>query len=165
MPTAQESQPENQATSSASEPDWAAAPIPEAETVKETVVEPSKPESLKDAVLVTGADNAQKFVMGYDTFHGAFCKAFVFGGHAAGLKTLVKAPEEKTCPDATRAMYDIILDTPALHFLISPEALWLQRAFAIGAFMVPVVQAAAIEMRMKREQGVKSGWFGKKAAA
>jgi hypothetical protein len=86
----------------------------------------------------------------YEVFDKGFCTSFSLVGHATGFKTLVDAPNIPTRPDATRAMYDIILDTPSLHFLLSPQSLWMQRAVTLAAFFVPVASGVAGEMRERR---------------
>lgn len=131
---------------SASEPDWENVPLPEGET--------EQPPQTSGGIQTMPVLTPEGFLT-YDVFHEGFCKAFHLGGHLSGLETLLNAPQQKTCPDATRAIYDIALDTPALHFLIKPGSIWMQRAFAIGSFVVPVSIACAHEVKARTAQGQK----------
>jgi hypothetical protein len=121
-------------------PDFDAAPLPADEIQAEVV---AVGEGSADKVTPSG-------FMTYEAFDQLFCTTFLISGHATGFQTLVQAPELSSRPDATKAMYEAILDTPALHFIINPQSLWMQRAFAMGAFFVPVALGVAGEMRAKK---------------
>ena len=127
-----------QATAAAIEPDWDSAPLP-----VEEIAAQDAPQG------VTGAITTQGGFITYEAFHGGFCSALELGGHLGQLQTLVNAPKQESCPDATKAMYDICVETPALHFLIKPGSIWVQRAFAIGSFIVPVGLGCVGEIRIK----------------
>lgn len=120
-------------------PDFDNAPLPDDETQAQVTVG----EGARDKVTSSG-------MMTYEAFDQLFCTTFLISGHATGFKTLTDAPALSSRPDATRAMYDAILDTPALHFIINPQSLWMQRAFAMGAFFVPVSIGVANELRERR---------------
>lgn len=148
---AEESQPEELAVSSPSdtaqppiEPDWSNVPLPADEISA----------AASGAVDMAGEGTAPALLtpegfITYDAFHDGFCKAFELGGHIGQLQTLLNAPKQPSCPDATRAVYDIAIETPALHFLIKPGSIWVQRAFAIGSFAVPVTLGCVAEIRAK----------------
>ena len=127
-------------------PDFDGAPIPEDE--------------LKDDAPIIGEGSEGKLTptgrMTYEVFDQTFCAVFSVAGHATGFKTLVDAPGLGSRPDATKAMYEIILDTPALHWMIEPSGLWMQRALALGMFFVPVAQGVANEMREKQKPKIKA---------
>lgn len=147
----EEGQPEELAVSSvseaaqpSSEPDWSTVPLPADEINAAT--------SSAVDLAVDGAAPAMLTPEGfisYEAFHEGVCKAFELGGHIGQLQTLLSAPKQPSCPDATRAIYDIALETPALHFLIKPGSIWVQRAFAIGSFAVPVTLGCVAEIRAK----------------
>jgi hypothetical protein len=120
------------------QPDWDSAPLP-----VEEIPAQDAPQG------VTGAITTQGGFITYEAFHDGFCAAFELGGHLGKLQTLVEAPQQKNCPDATKAIYDICVETPALHFLIKPGSIWVQRAFAIGSFIVPVGLGCVGEIRTK----------------
>ena len=54
-------------------------------------------------------------------------------------------------PPAAAAVYDTIREMPSLHFLLRPGGKWMQRAFALGAFGVPVAIGCKIEAQAKRQ--------------
>jgi hypothetical protein len=147
----EESQPEASAVSSVSEtaqppiePDWSNVPLPADEISA----------AASGAVDMVGEGAAPALLtpegfISYEAFHEGFCKAFDLCGHIGQLQTLLQAPKQPSCPDATRAIYDIARETPALHFVIKPGSIWVQRAFAIGSFAVPVTLACVAEIRIK----------------
>lgn len=127
----------------APEPDWSAVPLPQ-EEVAAAVQGLDMAASSSDIPTLT----PEGFIS-YSAFHEGFCKAFELGGHIGQLQTLLNAPKQPSCPSATQAIYEIAVDTPALHFLIKPGSIWVQRAFAIGSFAVPVALGCAAEIRAK----------------
>lgn len=131
---------ENSGLSEGTLPDFDNAPLPDDE-IKEAL--PPVGEGAEGKITPSG-------MITYEIFDDGFCKAFQLGGHLSGLNTLVMAADQPARPDATRAMYDIILDTPSLHFLITPSSLWMQRALAIGMFVVPVGLGVSQELAAKR---------------
>lgn len=145
----QQSPPENQmpdltppnggSVNAAPLPDFDNAPLPDDENLTPAV---QVGEGAAPHVTASG-------IMTYEAFDQMFCAAFSLSGHITGFKTLVEAPERPSRPDATKAMYEIILDTPAFRFILNPQSLWMQRTLAMGAFFVPVVVGVAGEMRAK----------------
>lgn len=131
---------ESSGSSEGALPDFDNAPLPDDEI---TEAAPPVGEGADGKITPSGK-------ITYEIFDDGFCKAFQLGGHLSGLNTLVQAAEQPARPDATRAMYDIILDTPALHFLITPSSLWMQRALAIGMFVVPVGLGVSQELAAKQ---------------
>jgi hypothetical protein len=89
-----------------------------------------------------------------EAFQAGLEAAFSLGGHLAGLSTLLRAPADPTFPPASRALYDTIRDVPALHFLIKPGGVWIQRAATIGLFAVPVAIGVGQELRARRARPV-----------
>jgi len=77
-------------------------------------------------------------------------KVLLITGHATGLETVLRSPDEPTYPDAAGAMYDAIRDVPALHFLLRPGGLWVQRAAAIALWAVPLGAGVRRELRTRR---------------
>ena len=120
-------------------PDFENAPLPDDEA------QPAEPigEGAVGKITPSG-------MITYEIFDDGFCKAFMLAGHATGLQTLAQAPAQPARPDATRAMYDIILDTPALHWLLQPQSLWMQRILAISMFGLPVASGVAAEIRQRQ---------------
>jgi len=145
----QENQTAEQAHSSDSEPDWDSAPLPEESELNAEAVE--MPTGGIDNKFLLNSPQGAKYVLDYDTFHSGFVKAFQLAGHTTQLQTLIAVGDNPTSPPATRAIYDIILETPFLHFIISPKSIWLQRTVAIGAFFIPLGFSCAAELKMKVE--------------
>lgn len=85
-----------------------------------------------------------------ETFAQLVGIAFSFGGDAAKLDTLKTAPGRDTFAPAVAALYDTIRDVPALHFLLKPSNVWMQRAFVVAAFAVPVASGCRAELSARR---------------
>ena len=85
-----------------------------------------------------------------DVWCTGFLGAHKMVGQATGLGTLIAAPELPGGMDAAGALYDSIVDTPMLHFMVRPGSLWLQRTMLIGAFYVPIVGGVRAELRARR---------------
>lgn len=93
-----------------------------------------------------------------DAFFVGFCTAFNMGACVPPfLKSLAIQPqEEQTARGASDALYDICMETPALHFLIKPGNVWFQRVAAIGAFAVPKAMGAVAEMKARQDPKAKA---------
>lgn len=81
-----------------------------------------------------------------DQFREGLAKCQVLAGHVLQLRTLAAAPERPEYLPAADAAYDIIRDTPALHWLIMPGSIWLQRVVAISAYALPVAAGCRAEL-------------------
>lgn len=77
-------------------------------------------------------------------FIGCFSGASLF----TGLKSL-KLPngevDERAALECSDAIYDTILDIPALHFILHPANKWLDRVSIITIFSTGMVRAVAME--------------------
>lgn len=93
-----------------------------------------------------------------DAFFVGFCTAFNMGACVPPfLKSLaIQHQEEQTARGASDALYDICMETPALHFLIKPGNVWFQRVAAIGAFAVPKAMGAVAEMKARQAPKAKA---------
>lgn len=100
--------------------------------------------------LPVGADG----LLSVEAFTTGLRHALTLGGHVTGLQTLLRSPDEATFPDGATAMYESIRAVPALHFLIRPGGLWLQRAAAIAVWAVPVAAGCRAELRDRARQAV-----------
>jgi len=67
----------------------------------------------------------------------------------APLQTLMIADDNLAARRASDAIYDICLETPWLNFFLAEDSKWAERALAIGAFFVPLVSAAGLELKMR----------------
>jgi len=77
-------------------------------------------------------------------------------GHAVNLQTLVAGGKGPEFEAAAGAIYEIILDVPAFHFLISPGGKWFKRIMAIGAWAVPVGMGCMTELEERRRPKAKA---------
>ena len=100
--------------------------------------------------LPIGADG----LLSVEAFAGGRKHALTLAGHLTALQTLLASPEAPTYPDAATAIYESIRAVPALHFLIRPGGLWLQRAAAIAVWAVPVGAGVRAELAERRRQAV-----------
>lgn len=89
-----------------------------------------------------------------------FCKVFVGGFNAAhhltGLRALKIEQGDGAAQDAAKAIYDTILEVPALHFMLRPGGKWLERALAVGMFALPMARAVKAELLERRRPVMKS---------
>lgn len=92
----------------------------------------------------------QSNMIGREEFHALFCTAFCTGSYLTGLQSLMVDSSDGGAKACTSALYDTILDVPALHFLLMPQGKWLERVIAIGTFAVPMSLAVSAEMKAKR---------------
>ena len=88
-----------------------------------------------------------------DAWHDGMVKGLMLAHHMTGLQSLGKGAADPAARDATGAMYDICIDTPALHFLVQPGSIWLQRAMAIGAWTIPMAMGCAAEIAQRKRGG------------
>jgi len=51
---------------------------------------------------------------------------------------------------ASDSVYDIAYETPMFRFLIEPGNIWVQRAFAIGAYAIPKAITVRAELQARR---------------
>jgi len=86
----------------------------------------------------------------FEAFKAGFSSCLYMSGHMTGLETLVISPDAKTFPKAAAAIYDTLLDTPSLHFLLRPGGKWIMRLTAIGMFIVPVGAGCLAEIKARR---------------
>lgn len=96
--------------------------------------------------LPIGADG----LLSAEAFAAGLRHALTLGGHLTGLQALLASPEAPTFPDAARGIYETLRELPALHFLIRPGGLWIQRAAAILVWAVPVGAACRAELRARQ---------------
>jgi hypothetical protein len=96
--------------------------------------------------LPLGADG----LLSVEAFTAGLRQALTLGGHLTGLQALLVSPSAPTYPDAAAAIYESIRAVPALHFLIRPGGLWLQRAAAIMIWAVPVGAGVRAELAERR---------------
>ena len=85
-----------------------------------------------------------------DDFHKVFVGGFNFSHHISGLKSLKVDGNHDAARDASKAIYDTIIDVPMLHFILKPGGKWMERGFAVAAFTFPMAQALNAELAAKR---------------
>lgn len=90
-----------------------------------------------------------------DTFHNNICGGLSLAGTMAGLQSLKTDLEDNTARASNDAIYEIILDTPMLHFVLNPQGKWIARISAILAFAVPKAMAVASELEAKQAEQVQ----------
>ncbi len=87
-----------------------------------------------------------------DAFFEGFKVAFNVGASIPPyIKSLAIAKEEEALArEAASKLYDICIETPALHFLVKPGGIWFERVAAIGAFALIKGQAVATELHARK---------------
>lgn len=87
-----------------------------------------------------------------ETFEKAFRDTFKIAGNVSGFQTMLAAAEMPEAGPASSAIYDILAEWPAMHWIIQPAGLWTKRLAAIGYFAMPVAAGCAAELKEKRAQ-------------
>ena len=97
---------------------------------------------------------ASSTMISKENFHTLFCGGFTAASHMTKLKSMAVDASDGGAIACTEALYDTILDIPALHFLLNPYNKWFERAIVIGAFTVPM--AAGVAQELKARKGAKT---------
>lgn len=93
-----------------------------------------------------------------EVFTEGFVKAHQMAGVLTGLQSLQVVGEmQREAAPAAKAVYDILRDWPAAHWLIKPESVWAQRLMAIGIFAGPVYLSTWQELRERRREARAAG--------
>lgn len=97
----------------------------------------------------------------FETFRGVFngasmapCVISMAQGQqppAAALASLQVAEGDEAARKASDALYEIVQETPFLHFLIQPQSLWFKRLVALGTFGGLKIMAVAGELSERRK--------------
>ncbi|HEV7368952.1 hypothetical protein [Arenibaculum sp.] len=87
----------------------------------------------------------------FDMWSPMFKTAHQLPGLFLGLQSLQSAPDRPEAEPAARAIYEIIAETPSLHFLARPGGKWAERAAAIALYALPVTAAVRGEIATKRK--------------
>lgn len=85
-----------------------------------------------------------------EDFHRVFCTGFTVSSHVTGLKSLAVDEHDGKARAASEALYETILDIPALHFMLSPGGKWGGRIMAIAAFAIPMARGVQDELVARR---------------
>lgn len=108
-------------------------------------------EEVEGTIQEAGIDGgeAPSAVIGREEFHAMFCGVFNMAHAVTRLQSLAVDRDSPTARPCTEAIYDIAEETPSLRWLIEPGNVWMQRAFAIGAFAVPMGVGVAGELKAR----------------
>ncbi len=91
-----------------------------------------------------------------EDFYSLFRTGFKISHNVTGLKSLDLPEEDKGAKDCSDALYDCVVDIPALHFILMPGNKWLERSIAIGAFSIPMVISVKGELQARRQPKPKT---------
>lgn len=103
---------------------------------------------------------ASSTMMSKENFHTLFCGGFTAASHMTKLQSMAVDASDGGAIACTEALYDTILDIPALHFLLNPYNKWFERAIVIGSFTIPM--AGAVGKEMKEKKAAKQSSKGQK---
>lgn len=150
-------------TKGAAEPDWEAISVEEPDPAP---VDPVAGLSPADEAGAVEAAAASAGLLPFATFHECWNATFQGVGAMSRLRTLQAVPENETSEPAAREVYAIIVETPALHWIVSPESGWFKRLAVIGAFGFSVGGGCYVELQQRREAArlAKSGGQGEAPA-
>lgn len=93
--------------------------------------------------------------LGKEEFHKVFITGFKITHGMSGYKCFDVQEGDPAARECAGALYDTIVDIPALHFILEPRSKWLGRIIAIGAFTLPMGRAFAEEKRSKMQARAK----------
>lgn len=85
-------------------------------------------------------------VLSEDDFHKVFVLCFTVSHNVTKLNSLKVEDGDGSARNCSKAIYDTILEIPALHFLLNPSGKWGQRAFMIGSFALPMAMNVRTEI-------------------
>lgn len=97
-----------------------------------------------------------------ESFHKVFVGVFNVASVLTHLQSLKVANDDGNGRAASDALYETILDIPALHFLLEPQGKWAGRIMCIGMFAVPMAINVQAELaaRTATRGGSSSGGGG-----
>lgn len=129
--------------SEASEPNWDRI---------EAFVSSEAPEPSGDPFVDDAAQTIiPEEVISKEQFREGFVGVFHVGHRLSKLNALaIDGERVSVAHGAADALYETALDVSWLRWLISPGNKWVQRAFAMGAFAVPLGMATVAELRERQ---------------
>ena len=99
---------------------------------------------------IAAAPAATSNMLSPDDFHKLFVGGFKAGHKLTGLQSLKLDDGDEGARDCAYAIHETIVDVPMLHFILQPGNKWLDRAFAIGLFTVPMAISVRAELAARR---------------
>lgn len=96
-----------------------------------------------------GVQYASEF-LDKESWHKVFCAGFCAASSMTGFQSLHVDETDGRAIGCTDALYETFLEIPALHFLLKPPGKWAARAFAIGAFTLPMAKGVQMEIAERR---------------
>lgn len=96
-----------------------------------------------------GGDNGGSIpstMLDKDAFHKMFVGIFGVASVLTHLQSLKVSGEDANARAASDALYETIVDIPALHFLLEPQGKWAGRVMCIGMFAVPMALNVQAEL-------------------
>jgi hypothetical protein len=91
-----------------------------------------------------------------EQFAELLAAALGIAGAVTGLRSLPIADAERPAfMPAAGAVYDTVVEIPALHWLLEPGNVYVQRALVVAAFVVPKARAVADELAAVRAARAK----------
>lgn len=100
-----------------------------------------------------------------EDFHKLFVGGFKAGHHLSGLQSLMLEDGNEAARDCAYALHETIVDIPMLHFILQPGNKWLDRAFAVGLFTVPMAMSVRTEIAARNRPAQQSANFSAAKAA
>lgn len=128
-------------------------PLPSQESAAASLIAGSDGSHIDELLTATPTTQAVAAVdvrLEKGDFHKLFCTSFVMASHLSGLKSLHVDEGDGKARAASEALYDTILEVPALHFLIQPSGQKMQRVLAVAAFALPMAVGVRNELLERR---------------
>lgn len=128
------------------QPDWSAAAgdAPEAEPAGQAEGEPGRGQ-----YALRYPPPGQGQILPWEAFHQLWEQGHRAAGQSLALETVRTAPDRAGFEDASRALYDTILDVAP--WLLEVSNKWFIRAGAILAYAVPLAMGVSCELRERRQ--------------
>jgi len=111
--------------------------------------EPGEYEKAFEAGLGGGLASVEGGFIPLDSFCKGYDLIFSMLGEVTGLDTLKRVSGSTASRSAAEAVYETAKDVPWLNWLLWPESKWFQRAFALGAFSLPLYLGCREELRAR----------------
>lgn len=143
-PIPENPQPEPQSPEASLEPSSTSSPTDEPPTHFDDLIGGATVQPIE------GATAQEAVKLGRDDFHKLFMMGFKVGHSLTKLQSLNVPPEDTAARDCAHALYDSVIDIPALHFLLEPQNKWFERVIVIGTFTVPMAISVKAEIAERR---------------
>lgn len=102
------------------------------------------------AEIAETGENAPEIMTREQFFQWWFVNIFDIAAAATTLESLAIGEDDKKAAAAADVIYDICLETPWMHWMISPQTQTMQRIMVISAFVAPKYRMVKAEIAERK---------------